>query len=81
MGIGAGEIVSCNVLRYSRKLDPKGEFILSWVPELKHIKNEVYIHDPWNAASKDESYPSPIECTLYTDPKARWTSLRIRAHS
>ena len=36
-----------NVIHESEKFDPEGEYIKTWVSELKKVPVD-YIHDPWN---------------------------------
>lgn len=54
-----------NVILQAKRYDPKGEYVKTWCPELKHIDQE-YIHHPWTAQnnlfSADEkvNYPPPV---------------------
>lgn len=50
------------------KFDPEGNYIMKWVPELKHLSNK-YIHEPWKAPNSEliyagvelgRNYPLPI---------------------
>ncbi|KAI9298380.1 hypothetical protein K502DRAFT_322810 [Neoconidiobolus thromboides FSU 785] len=47
----------------SEKVDPTGEYIKKWVPELKHLDGKS-IHDPFETLPKDKfeklNYPKPI---------------------
>ena len=73
-GIGPGRIVKYNCLTQSQDHDPKGEYIKTYVEELRHVPEE-YIHDPWRMPvylQKETSwvlgtdYPKPISCLRYT---------------
>ncbi|MGL5446628.1 MAG: cryptochrome/photolyase family protein [Rhabdaerophilum sp.] len=57
-----------NPIIQGEKFDPKGEFVRSFVPELKHLSAE-FIHRPWEAPAPillragvtlGENYPHPI---------------------
>lgn len=53
-----------NPLSQSEKFDADGEFIKTWVPELRSLKDPKMVHDPSGSLSKEEfkklSYPPPI---------------------
>lgn len=72
-GIGPGRVLVFNSVKQSRDFDKNGEYIKSWVPELKRVPTE-YIHEPWTmpltlqVACKTkigEDYPKPIACEKY----------------
>lgn len=57
-----------NPIKNSYDHDPKGNFILKWVPELQNIPKE-FIHEPWKLTTLEEQlynfkigehYPKPI---------------------
>ena len=57
-----------NPVKNSYELDPDGDFIKKWVPELKELEYPFY-HEPWkmttleqamNQFFLDENYPQPI---------------------
>ena len=57
-----------NPVKNSIDLDPKGEFIKKWLPELNNIPSE-YVHQPWKMTIIEQQmynfkigvdYPSPI---------------------
>lgn len=48
-----------NPILQSKKFDPEGRYIRTWVPELSKVPNE-FIHEPWLMKSKDIHYPLPI---------------------
>lgn len=57
-----------NPVTQSKKFDPKGRFIRSWVPELADVPDK-WIHSPWDAGPLElisygvelgDSYPNPI---------------------
>lgn len=52
----------------AQKLDPEGQFIRRWVPELRSVSNS-WIHQPWGMGSRQQSesgvrigehYPAPL---------------------
>ena len=58
----------CSFITKSKKLDPKGEFIRKWLPELSAI-NDHFIHEPDKLSEKDLKklkiklgidYPNPV---------------------
>ncbi|MGE5355949.1 MAG: DASH family cryptochrome [Deltaproteobacteria bacterium] len=58
----------CSIITKARKLDPKGEFVRKWVPELAPL-NDSYIHEPEKANPAElekinfelgKDYPLPI---------------------
>ncbi len=49
-----------NPVTQGEKFDPNGEFVRSWLPELKNVPNK-WIHEPWKWTSVSSlSYPAPI---------------------
>ena len=48
-----------NPVLQSKKFDPEGEYIKTWVPELKNL-DKYNIHEPWKMEKKVKNYPSPI---------------------
>jgi deoxyribodipyrimidine photo-lyase len=68
VGYDAKEDRYCNFVTKSKKLDPKGEYIRKWIPELSTVNNS-FIHEPdkmsENEADKikfalGEDYPKPV---------------------
>lgn len=53
-----------NPLLQSEKFDPRGDFIRMWIPELRGIKGNKAIHDPYNrgaaAQAQKAGYPRQI---------------------
>ncbi len=58
----------CNFITKAKKLDPKGDLIRKWIPELSTLGNN-YIHEPDKVPEKDlkkaniklgEDYPYPV---------------------
>ncbi|MGH8063281.1 MAG: cryptochrome/photolyase family protein, partial [Pseudoxanthomonas sp.] len=45
-----------NPVTQSRRFDPLGRYIRTWIPELAHLDNGA-IHAPWLASSASNSYP------------------------
>ena len=57
-----------NPVKNSYELDPEGEFIKKWVPELQDLEYPFY-HEPWkmttleqamNQFVLDDNYPQPV---------------------
>jgi deoxyribodipyrimidine photo-lyase len=57
-----------NPILQSKKFDPHGKFIRSWVPELRNVTGK-YVHEPWKLSSEMQEktgcilgadYPLPI---------------------
>lgn len=60
---------NCNQIYQSYELDPKGEYIKRWIPELKNVPTK-YIHMPWKMDYQmqqqfqvviGQDYPFPIQ--------------------
>lgn len=48
-----------NPVLQGEKFDPQGRYVLKFVPELESVPI-AYIHRPWQAPERPQSYPSPI---------------------
>jgi deoxyribodipyrimidine photo-lyase len=54
-----------NPILQGQKFDPHGEFVRSWIPELRHIEDK-YVHKPWESpligknATSINGYPLPM---------------------
>ncbi|MCT9929697.1 DNA photolyase family protein [Planotetraspora sp. A-T 1434] len=48
-----------NPIRQARKLDPDGEYVRRYVPELADLPPQA-IHEPWKHAPSVRGYPAPI---------------------
>jgi deoxyribodipyrimidine photo-lyase len=48
-----------NPVLQSQKFDPKGEYIATWVPELRELDAKGR-HEPWTAGAAAAGYPAPI---------------------
>lgn len=48
-----------NPILQSKKFDPAGNYIRSWVPELAGLEGSA-VHAPWEKGLKVEGYPQPI---------------------
>jgi len=68
VGYDAKEDRYCNFITKSKKLDPKGEFIRRWIPELSPVKDS-FIHEPDKMTNEQlqeihldlgEDYPNPV---------------------
>ncbi|KAJ9081629.1 DNA photolyase phr1 [Entomophthora muscae] len=63
-----------NPLLQSEKFDPNGEYIRKWVPELRSVKSNKAIHDPFNRLQRDQfnqlGYPVPLVDHHKTKAKA-----------
>lgn len=58
----------CSIIPFGERLDPKGDYIKRYIPELRHFPTK-FIHEPWKAPvglqeARDciigQHYPSPI---------------------
>ncbi len=50
-----------NVIKQAKDYDPKGEYIVQWIPELKHVLTTQAIFTPWlTQVSYEKDYPRPI---------------------
>ena len=56
---GINTIRIYNPIKQGQDHDPNGEFIKSWVPELKKCP-KAFIHTPWGWNSSDNTYSDPI---------------------
>eukprot|EP00347_Sterkiella_histriomuscorum_P007375 403349181 len=77
-GIGPSKVLQFNVQKQSRDHDKNGEFIKTWVPELRNVPLE-YIHEPWTMSSMvqeecgviiGKDYPKPIQ-SRYTQNQVK----------
>lgn len=68
VGYDAKEDRYCNFVTKARKLDPKGDFIRKWVPELGPVNNH-FIHEPDKMPENElkkihlelgKDYPEPV---------------------
>ncbi|TNV80968.1 hypothetical protein FGO68_gene1718 [Halteria grandinella] len=75
-GIGPGKTNLFNVVKQSYDFDADGEFIRTWVPELRNVPTD-YIHEPWKMPFKLQqqcetvlgtNYPNPIPSRYTTKP-------------
>ena len=57
-----------NPVTQSQKFDPNGEYIKTWLPELRNLP-ATYLHEPWKTPEDiqrqhnviiDKNYPSPV---------------------
>ncbi|KTC73929.1 deoxyribodipyrimidine photolyase [Legionella birminghamensis] len=48
-----------NPILQSEKFDPQGEYIKTWIPELRKL-SASQIHRPWQASVNKSGYPAPI---------------------
>ena len=48
-----------NPVLQSKKFDPAGDYIRTWVPELRHLDSSD-IHSPWEKGLKVKNYPAPV---------------------
>lgn len=48
-----------NPVSQSKKFDPDGAFIRSWIPELRDVPDK-FIHVPWEMDTPPKDYPAPI---------------------
>lgn len=56
---GINSIRIYNPIKQGIDHDPEGEFIRSWIPELKNMPKE-HIHRPWLCPDQMNNYPLPI---------------------
>jgi deoxyribodipyrimidine photo-lyase len=49
-----------NPVAQSQKFDPDGAYIRRWVPELRSLRDDKAIHQPWTLDSPPRGYPPPI---------------------
>ncbi|MEV6977482.1 deoxyribodipyrimidine photo-lyase [Kitasatospora sp. NPDC093806] len=59
-----------NPLAQADRLDPAGDYVRRWVPELAHVPGRA-VHRPWLLADRPAGYPDPI-----VDPTALSARLR-----
>jgi len=49
-----------NPTRQGQQFDPDGDYVLRWVPELRHVPTK-FVHEPWRApGGVPAGYPEPI---------------------
>jgi deoxyribodipyrimidine photo-lyase len=48
-----------NPILQSKKFDPDGAYIKTWVPELRDLASPR-IHTPWESGDKPDAYPDPL---------------------
>ena len=46
-GLGPGPVPNLNIVEQSKELDPEGDYIKLWCPELNLVPKEC-IHNPWD---------------------------------
>lgn len=52
-----------NIIKQSHDYDPLGDYVSTWIPELKSLSNMTYVHTPWKVKADEQKsdYPtSPI---------------------
>ena len=84
---GGAVIRMYNPVTQARALDPQGEFVRRWVPELAHV-SPFWIFEPWQMTPNlrqaagwtiDEDYPKPLVDFTQTHRATRQAITEIRA--